>query len=174
MSEYQPERSTREGEKDGFGENLAKDANGGCAERGANRNLLLTAEGFRERQVGHVDASYEKNESHCSQKNQQRGLHVRDHIFVQGQHDRSPPFVVVRIKLLQSARDRIHFRLCLLEFNTWLEARDDEIMMLSPYHAFLIRPGHRSPHFRKIGQAETRRHHSSYEVFAPNRSFHTR
>src|SRR5580692_10602813 len=97
MSIGEAERPSREREEHRLSEDLAQHAGRSCAQCGSNRDLFLAAEGFRQCQVGYVDASNEKNESDGSQKNQKCRPHVTHKIVVQGHDDGPPTFVILRI-----------------------------------------------------------------------------
>src|SRR5215831_876923 len=76
-------------------------------------------------------------------------------------HDqRTPSLVVDRIELLQTAGDRVHLRLCLLEIDSRLQTRDDDRVVFSAHRALFIRPPHRHPHLGELGKAKTLGHHS--------------
>ena len=124
----------------------------------------MPAEGFRQRQIGHVDAGDKKNEGHRSQQNQQRGPHIGNHIVVQGDDDRAPSLIVLGIKLLEPPGDCIHLRLRLLQFNSTLKASDDPVMMLSAHGTFLVSPSHWGPHLRKARKPEAWRHDAGDEI----------
>ena len=111
VSKGQAERSSRERKQNSLGENLAENTSRRCAQRGSNRDLFLATEGLRQRQIGDVDASDQKDESYSSQQNQQRGTHIGDQILLHGDDHGAPSFVIVGILLLQPVGNRIHLGL---------------------------------------------------------------
>ena len=65
-------RSAREGQQQALGEELADDAHAAGAERKANRDLALTREAARQREVGEVDARDEQHDTHGAEQHEGR------------------------------------------------------------------------------------------------------
>ena len=64
-----------------FGEQLAHESLPDRAERGADRDLLLTAARPRQQQVGDVRARNEQHETHGAQQHEQRALNIADDLL---------------------------------------------------------------------------------------------
>src|SRR5215212_6674358 len=81
--EKETERTARCGQHEAFGNELPEQSPATCAERGADRELLVAALGTREQEVGEIRARDEEDESYRALKHPERRPRTSDDIVLE-------------------------------------------------------------------------------------------
>ena len=107
--EQRTERTADDREQHAFGEQLPDQTETARAHRGADGNFARAGRGAREQQVRHIRAADEKEEPDRREEKQQDRPKFADGVFVQRRDANAGIPVVVRILVLETPADRVHF-----------------------------------------------------------------
>jgi len=105
---------------------LAKNSDAASAEGHANSNFAVARGGATEKQIGEVGAGEQKNETDGGEEGKQHGSDRTDDFFAQAYDVGLHAGIGIGIELSEVLRNALQFGLSLREWDTVLEAGDDE------------------------------------------------
>jgi len=133
----------------------------GGAQRGSDGQLTLPAHRARQKEVRDVCARDEQHEGDGGQQDHHRSADVADDLIEQW-HDREREPAVRRIEVrmvaAEARRQRIHFRLRLLNSDTRLELADDVVVLARPRRRCRRRQWQRQENLAVLRNAKGRHH----------------
>src|ERR1043166_9085856 len=92
-----------------------------------------------------IGACNEEDEADGTEQNEERRFNVANYLFVERDHHRASPLVVVGILLREPTGNCFHLDLRLLQSHSRFQARYYFKEMISTLRCFLLRKRHRHP-----------------------------
>ena len=120
----QTDRSSEQGEQDGFCEELTCNPKTRRAKRKPDGNIALTGKRPSEKEIRYVRARNQQHKADRAPKNQQRLPEFSNHLLPDRREEYAPTLIGIWIGGLELARDPFQIRRCLLDRSVRLQPSD--------------------------------------------------